>query len=62
MCERGDFVGARQSAESDKAAQWDKILAILSVCAETDHGGGAKPLASGHLQQHVLESKKHVAS
>lgn len=57
MCERGDFVGACQSAESDKEAQWEKILAVLSVCAETDHGGGAVPLASGHLQQHVWKSK-----
>jgi len=32
MCERGDFVGACQSAESDKKAQWEKILALLSVC------------------------------
>lgn len=30
---------------------------ILAVCAETDHGGGAVPLASGHLQQHVWKSK-----
>lgn len=57
MCERGDFVGACQSAESDKEAQWEKILAVLSVCVETDHGDGAMPLASGHLQQHVLKSK-----
>ena len=34
-----------------------KILAARSVCAETDHGGGAMPLARGHLQQHVWMSK-----
>lgn len=55
VCERGDFVGACQSAESDKEAQWEKILAVLSVCAETDHGGGAMPLASVHLQATCLE-------
>lgn len=55
LCVREATLLERASAESDKEAQWEKILAVLSVCAETDHGGGAMPLASVHLQATCLE-------